>query len=164
MGEGIFKKGEIDKVKDHIANNPHPLYAMRNKAKSSGVFLYSLTAEEVLSHVDDYELFSVAESLLDADKNHMILQGAIQITNDWICRASLNDVRGMSNRQAENNPKYKLNFSLLDDSEPPIQGLRYLIDYYISHELFELVMEFGMYDIPVGVNKDNIIIWEIRSY
>lgn len=159
-----FTKVQVNEVIQYMNNNPCQFYSMRSKIKSSGKFLYGLTRQEVLNNINNFELFSISESLINADNNHLLLQGSIQITNDWICKASLSDELGISNRQAENNPKYKLCFDLIDDYEPSILGLKHVIDYYIIHELFNAIMEFTLYDISMGVNKENIIIWELRKY
>jgi len=30
--------------------------------------------------------------------------------------------------------------------------------------LFGIIVEFSLSEIPVGVNKENLIIWELRNY
>lgn len=164
MSSRIFTKEQIEDVKKFINDSQHKYYSMRTKNKSSGKFLYLLKPEEVIQNISSFELFSLSESLVDADKNHLILQGEMQILNNWTCIASLSDEKGIPNRVVQNAPKYKLFFSLIDNYEPSILGLKQIIDFYIIHELFGFVLEFSMYDVPVGIKKENIIIWEIRDY
>lgn len=164
MSESIFYKGQLQEVKDFMNKTQHAFYSMRDKNKSTSKFLYKLTPEEVIQNINNLDRFSLNESLVDADTNHLILQGDIQILKNWTCIASLSDERGISNRMVQNNPKYKLFFNLINDIEPSILGLKQIIDYYIIHELFGFVLEFSLYDVPVGTKKENIIIWEIRDY
>lgn len=164
MLDGVFNKGEKDEVKTFLNNNVYPYYNMRDKSMAMGQFLYKLTSKEVLSHIEDYNKFSVYESLADADSKHMLLQGEIQINSDWKVMASLSDSIGISNRVAMKNPKWCLYYDLLLDREPKIQGLRKIIDYIFEHELFDVIVEFTIYDVPVGINHENLLIWELRNY
>lgn len=159
-----FNKEEIDKVKEFIDNSDCQYYSIRSRIKSSGKFYYKIAPDDVLNKVKDFESFVLSESLVEADQKYLILQGSIQIFDDWTCIASLNDTKGQPNREADDIPKYKLFFNIIDDYEPDIRGLKRIIDYYVTHELFNLVLEFSIYDIPIGINKENIIVWEIRDY
>lgn len=159
-----FKKDEIDKVKDFLNKSDCKYYSIRSKIKSSGKFFYKVKPDDVINRIKNFDIFVLSESLIEADEKNLILQGSIQIFNDWTCIASLSDVKGQPNREAENNPKYKLFFNIIDDYEPNIRGLKQVIDYYVTHELFNFVLEFTLYDIPIGINKENIIVWEIRDY
>jgi hypothetical protein len=135
MLDGVFSKGEEDKVRSFLNNHVYPYYNMRDKSKAMGQFLYKLTSEEVLSHIKDYDKFSVYESLADADSKYMLLQGEIQISSDWQVTASLSNVIGISNRVAMREPTWHLSYDLLWDREPKITGLKQIINYIFEHEL-----------------------------
>lgn len=161
--EVIFTKGQIKEVEEYLKDNQWEYYVIRDKKNILGKYLYKLTKEEVLEHINDYELFSLAESSYNYE-NHRILCGDIQIDYDYNVLASIDDDYTKPFRNCENNSKYRLNFNLLYDYEPSIKGLKYVIDYIFKYELFDMVVEFSLYDMPVGINKENIIIWELRNY
>lgn len=62
------------------------------------------------------------------------------------------------------SPHWTLNPNDLIKKKYSIAGLNKVIDYICCHELFNVIVEFSMYDVPVGVNQENLIIWEIRNY
>lgn len=164
LSKKVFNKNEIEKIKKFINENNYKFYSIRSNIKSSGKFYYKVKSEDIFNKIKEFETFTLSESLVDADTNNLILQGDIQIFDDWTCIASLSNERGKSNREVENSPQYKLYFNIIDDYEPNIKGLKEIIDYYVTYELFNFVLEFTLYDIPVGINKENILVWEIRDY
>ncbi len=111
-----------------------------------------------------YKRYAVYESLAIAD-DRLILQGDIEIDRDFIMRASLSDIKGISNRIAMEKPVYNIyNYDLKEKRDPPISGLSKVIDYISQNSLIDMVVEFSLFEIPVGINQENIIIWELRNY
>lgn len=164
MAEKLFAKGQMKEVKDFLNKTKFKYYNLRDKSQSAGTFKYKIPANEVLKNISSYDKFSVYESLAEADSK-LILQGDIEITKNFLMRASLSDIKGISNRKAMENPIYNLyNYDLKERREPSIRGLKEVIDYVIVHELIGMVVEFSLFGIPVGINKKNIIIWELRNY
>jgi hypothetical protein len=39
-----------------------------------------------------------------------------------------------------------------------------ILEFISEYELFDVVVEFTYYDIPVGRNREPLLIWEIRNY
>lgn len=164
MLEGIFSNNQREELANFLNKHQFPYYNMRDKSKSMGEFLYKLTFEEVVKNSVKYDKFSVYESLADADTNHMILQGDIHIDYGWNMMASLDTHRCISNRIAMQQPQYKILLNLIEDKTPYIQGLNQVLNYIITHELFNVYVEFTYFDIPLGINKENLLIWELRNY
>lgn len=106
MVEGVFTKDDTEKLIKFLDEMPVPFYNIRDKTPM-GQFLYKITREEVLERSKNYEKFAVYESLAEADL-HLILQGDVLLTSDFQITASLSDIKGISNRNAMQNPKYKV--------------------------------------------------------
>lgn len=163
MAEAVFTKDERQKLIGFLSEYNFPYYNMRDKSRPSGQFLYKLTKEEVLLHSRDYEKYSVYESLCVADEK-LVLQGDIHINDGFEMLASLDDRKGISLREATKNPKYQIQIDLKEKREPCIKGLTEAIDYIVKHELFNCYVELSVYDIPVGIKKEKILVWEMRNY
>jgi len=161
--EEIFQKGDVKGISRFLEENPYPYYNIRDKSRSRGQFLYKLTKNEVLLQCDNYDKFSVYESLCDADER-LVLQGDIFINNKFEIMASLDDRKNIPLRIATNDPKYRISLDLKERREPSIPGLTEMIDYLISHELFNVYVELTMFEIPVGINEEKILVWELRNY
>ena len=165
MAEGIFTSESTgDELRAFLDNTSFDYYNIRDKSVSSGKFLYKLTRDEVFKESRNYSKYAVYESLALAD-DRLILQGDIEIDSNFIMRASLSDIKNISNRTAMQTPVYNLyNYDLKENREPSIRGLSEVIDYVASKELLNMVVEFSLFEIPVGIKKENLIIWELRNY
>ncbi|ABR33476.1 MULTISPECIES: hypothetical protein [Clostridium] len=165
MSENIFTDNStLDELKSYLEENTYKYYNIRDKSVSGGKFLYMLTKDQVLLKSKKYKRYAVYESLAIAD-DRLILQGDIEIDRDFIMRASLSDIKGISNRIAMEKPVYNIyNYDLKEKRDPPISGLSKVIDYISQNSLIDMVVEFSLFEIPVGINQENIIIWELRNY
>jgi len=67
-------------------------------------------------------------------------------------------------RTATDNPKYNISINLLEEKDPKIRGISKVIDYLFHNELFGVIVEFTLFDCPVGCNNEEIVIWELRNY
>lgn len=159
----IFNGNEIDLLTMYLEESNHAYYNLRDMSSSMGKFLYKQTKEQILLHSQNYKQFSVYESLCFADE-FLVLQGDVFINDQFELIASLDDRKYISNREATKNPKYSLSLDLKELKEPNIKGLTEIINYITKHELFGCYVEFSIFDIPVGIHKENIIIWELRNY
>ena len=158
-----YKEKDIkEAVKKYLLETNYKYYNMRDKENASGKYLYKLSSEEVLENMGWYNIFSVFESLSEAD-NRLVLQGEIYIDPNAKLIASLDNRKNISNRQAMYNPRYTLSLDLLQRNEPCIPGLKEIIDYVFIKKLFGIIVEFSFYEIPVGLHQENMIIWELRS-
>ncbi len=165
MSEKIFTDNStLDELKNYLEENTYEYYNIRDKSAAGGKFLYMLTKDEVLLKSRKYKRYAVYESLAIAD-DRLILQGDIEIDRDFVMRASLSDIRGISNRIAMEKPVYNIyDYDLKEKREPSIRGLSKVIDYISQNSLIDMVVEFSLFEIPVGIGQENIIIWELRNY
>lgn len=161
--EKIFTQNQLDKLQDYLKQTSYQYYNIRDKSTPMGTFLYKLTKKQVIEYAKQIKIFSVYESLYQADEK-LVLQGEILLTKDFNLIASLSTQKGISNRLAMRNPQYTINVDLKESKLPNIRGLTFVVDYICLHELFDVVVEFSLYDTPVGVNREKIVIWELRNY
>lgn len=165
MLECIFTdKTTIDELEEFLDEFNYNYYNIREKTSSAGNFRYKLTRNEILEVSKQYKHYAIFESLADAD-SQLILQGDLEIDKDFVMRASLSDIKNISNRLAMQEPKYNIfNYDLKEKRDPSIRGLKEVIDYISRNNLIGMVVEFSLFAIPVGIKKENIIIWELRNY
>lgn len=139
-------------------------FCLRDSSSAMGNFQYDLSKEQVLKSLADYSCATISECMKDADVN-LVLQGEIQITKDFEVMATLDDKKGISNREAMKAPTFpRLHFDLKECREPSIRGLTTVLDYIIEHELIDVIVEFTLFNEPVGLHRQPIIIWELRNY
>lgn len=159
----IFNKNNIHRLEEYLNSTHYNYYNIRDTAVS-GKFYYKLSKEEVLEKSKEYIEFKIFESLYEADE-YLVLQGEIEISEEFIMTASLSSLINMSNRIAMQEPEVILyEYDLKEKREPSIKGLTAAIDYIVEHELIGVVVEFSIFSQKVGVHKENITIWELRNY
>ena len=115
-----------------------------------------------------YESIKIYVNLKYYDDNHLVIQGDIKLSNSLKLLATISDVKGKILREVTNNPNLFVTYEI-DLVTERIMGrysneIKHIVDYLINHNIYNCVVEFTLYDVPCGTNRENIIIWEIRSY
>lgn len=161
FGETEFSRGDKAAVEKFLNDFPVKLYYMRElKAATENVF-YTLSKEEVLAKVNDFEKFSVDVSSLNYVDN-ILLVGEIKVEGDnqVIFSGSTNK---MSTHRDFLEPNYFLNANLYDKQIHSIPYMEKILDYVFSNDLAGYIIELCLFDIPVGVNNEEIVVYEIRT-
>lgn len=160
--EKIFNEGDIDSVKNFINKYPAEYYAIRDKSKSLGVFKLKVKSEDVLQEIHNYEKFSINVSSYNYLENQLLV-GEILITNSEV-NAILSTNNTYSVRDAIRNPDFNFITSIFDDETlNKIPYFDNVYEYIVKNKLRDVIVEFAYFDKPIGINKENIIIYELRT-
>ena len=164
--EEVFGVRDIDKIEEFFIKNPAKEYCLRDSDKASGKFFFVKDFKEAQKFIKKYKNnVTICLSANEYDEN-IILLGDIKVQkqfgNDVIDLTARTD-KDADHRNIYKNPKYNLHTNLENNALWEIPGFSKLIKYITEHELYDLVVEFAVYDCPVGVNKENIAIFELRS-
>lgn len=57
--EQLFKVGEQEKVREFLTCYPAQYYAIRDKSKAGGIFKLKVATNDVLTEINDYDLFTI---------------------------------------------------------------------------------------------------------
>ena len=68
-----------------------------------------------------------------------------------------------NHRNIYTEPEYNMHISLDSDQLWDVPGFSKLMGYISNYELYDIVVEFAVFSARVGTNKDNVVIFEIRS-
>lgn len=160
--EEIFKSREESKVIEFINKYPAKYYAIRDKAKSRGVFKLAVTKEDILKEIKDYELFSINVSSTNY-KDNQVLVGEIEILSNSEIYLTLSKRPAYSVRDAISYPDYNFKTDIFDKRLNEIEYFDYLYKYILKNNLLDTIVEFSLFNIKVGINNENIVIYEIRT-
>ena len=160
--EKIFKQGQQDLIKDFIKKYPAEYYAIRDKSKAGGVFKLKVTADDLLKETYGYEKFSINVSSYNYIKNQLLV-GEIFFTRDGFVAGTLSQNPSYSVRDALKNPDYNFKTNIFDKYIDEIPCFDKIYEYVSKHQLFDIIVEFACFDISVGVNNENIVVYEIRT-
>lgn len=160
--EKIFKSSQTNEVQDFINTYPANYYAIRDKTKAGGVFKLKVEPQNILNEVSGYDLFSINISSYNYINNQLLV-GEIFISGTTV-NAILSTNSGYSVRDAIRNPDFNFVTSIFDDRTlNKIPCLDNVYKYIVDNKLQNIIIEFAYFDKPVGINNENIIIYELRT-
>ena len=159
--EQLFKRGE--KVKKFITSYPAKYYAIRDKSKPSGIFKLKVMARDVLNEIEEYNLFTINVSSANYPENQ-ILVGEIEILSNEEVYATLSTDPTASVREALKNPTFNLKTDIFDKKLNKIPHFDLIYEFVVTHNLKNVVVEFALFNTKVGIKKENIIVYELRTH
>lgn len=161
--EIFANKNDINEIEQFFLNNKAELYVIRHSGKADAHYEYVKNFDEFKNVLDNFENEIIVAVSINSYKNKILL-GAIEVDGNKIhlC-ATTNpklDHRTIYNGTAE----YMIETVIFDNELDRIPQIKYLFDYIQKYSLYNVTIEFTIYDQPVGINHERIIINEIRNY
>lgn len=161
--EQLFKAGEQEKVREFLTCYPAQYYAIRDKSKAGGIFKLKVAANDVLAEINDYDLFTINVSSANYVENQLLV-GEIQILSNGEVYATLSVDPTASVRDALRNPTFNLKTDIFDKKLNKIPHFDLIYEYIITHNLQNVIVEFALFDKKIGIRKERIIVYELRTH
>lgn len=161
--EKLFKKGDINEIKEFLENYPADYYAIRSKeivgCKDNN---FKVPVTDVFTEINKFNLFAINVSSYNYTSN-LILIGDIRIGSKnevWFIGTTNPNFTG---KMAEKYPEFNYSTDIFDKRLDKIPDFDLIYDYIVSHNLLDVIVEFAIYNKPVGIQKQQIIVFEIRT-
>ncbi len=161
--EKLFKKEDIEDIKLFLAEYPAEFYAIRSKeivgCKKNN---FKVPKNQVFNEIRNFNLFTINVSSYNYVSNFVLI-GDIRIGSEnevWFI-GSTN--RNFTGKMAEKNPDFNYSTDIFDKRLNKIPSFDLIYNYIITHQLIDVIVEFAIYDKPVGIYNEKIIIFEIRT-
>ena len=161
--EQLFKKGEEEQINKFLQDYPAEYYAIRDKSKSGGVFKLKVDFDKVLDEIKDYNLFTINVSSANYIDNQLIV-GEIEFLSNGEVYATLSVDPSASVRDALANPSYNYKTDIFDKRLSEIPHFDLIYQYIVEHDLQDIIVEFALFDKEVGIKKEKVIIYELRTH
>lgn len=161
FGEEVFKSNQIAEIKNYLNSHKEKYFILKDKTKVSGKVYLNLTKDEVLKHVREYNILGLDVASYNY-LNNKVLLGEILITSNMEITLS-GSFNKESNHRNFCEPNIFIKSNIFDKKIKYIKGLDEIISYIFKHSLFDIIIEFCVYDIPLGIYKENVVIFEIRT-
>ncbi len=162
----VFKVDDIKGIESFFNDNPSNEYVLRSANKAKGEFFFVKNFEEAVDKLHYFEdEVTVCVSYNEYNED-IILLGDIIVHKDFD-RESI-DLTARTDSEATHRniyekPEYNLHTSIEDDNFWKIPGIAKLMRYISDNELYNVIIEFAVYDCPLGVNHQNVVISELRT-
>ncbi len=161
--EELFKKGQEDKIRKFLKQYPVEFYAIRSKdivdCKKNN---FKVPYNHVLDEAKKFNLFSINVSSYNYISSFVLI-GDIMIgrNNDvWFIGSKNKNYTG---KMAESNPDFNYCTDIYDKKLNYIPGFDLIYSYILNHSLMDVIVEFAIYNKPIGMYKEQVIIFEIRT-
>ena len=162
----VFSVTDLEGIKDFVEKNPAKEYCMRSANKAKGAFCFVANFEEAKQSLSLFEEEVTICVSYNEYKEDIVLVGDIIIHKSYgeesVDLTARTDSEA-THRNIYEKPEYNLHTSLENDKLWDIPGVSKIMRYISDHELYNVIVEFTVYSCRVGVNKENVVISEIRT-
>ena len=136
-------------------------YILRDLENPIGQYYFCKNKTECCICAKNYKgTFSLGVSCF-AYKN-IVLLGDIQVKKDSVTLVARTD-ENANHRNIYDQTEINFTTTLDDEKLWDIQGFDLLIKYILDHNLYDVIVEFVVFDRNVGVNNEKVLIVELRS-
>ncbi len=160
--EIFVEREDAERIRSFFQSNPAELYVVRDAEHSSGRYYYVRTAEECMTKTVNFTGKIIVAVSINTYRNKILL-GAIEIDGEAVTICATTDP-SLDHRTMYGKLDYDLKTDIFDKKLSRIPEFDFLFRYLCEHGLLGSVVEFTIYDRPVGVNRERILINEIRNY
>jgi hypothetical protein len=165
LPEKFFDEFNAKIIIGFLENNKAEYYAVRDKSTAmSPKHKLAVKNADVLNYCKNNKLQSFTINVSSYNyRENQICAGEICIHSDFTIDYILTNNPSYSVRDCYKNPDFKGVTDIFDKKIKYIKGFDAIIDYVIKYNLFDVIVEFTVFNCPIGANKENIIIWELRT-
>ena len=93
-----------------------------------------------------------------------LLVGEIEFLSNGEVYAILSVDPTASVRDALSNPSYNLKTDIFDKKLNNIPHFDLIYQYIVEHDLRDIIVEFALFDKEVGIKKEKVIVYELRTH
>jgi len=162
----VFSVDDIDGIKEFMEKYPAKEYVLRSANKAKGDFCFVKNIDEAKSNLSLFENDVTVCVSYNEYKEDIILVGDIIVHKSYgsesVDLTARTDIEA-THRNIYENPEYNIHTSIEDDKFWDIPGISKIMRYISDHELYNVIVEFAVYAIRLGINKENVVITEIRT-
>lgn len=163
LPQKMFKVQDGNDIQKFLEENPAQFYSIRDNVKSSNPNrTHRASKEDIMNIYKKFDICTVGVSINNHIDNQVLI-GNIIVDAKGNVNIEGTDEKIDSVRNAINYAKYHINTDIFDKRLKYIHGAYEIIDYVLEHNLQDVVVEFSVFDKNIGVNKEKIIIWELRT-
>ena len=162
----VFSTQDLEGIKAFMENNQANEYVMRSVNKAKGEFCFVKNFEEAKEKLALFDKDVTICVSYNEYKEDIVLVGDIVVNKSY--GSETIDITARTDSEATHRniyeaPEYNMHTSIEDDKFWDIPGISKIMRYISDHELYNMIVEFAVYSIRIGVNKENVVISEIRT-
>ena len=162
----VFEVDDLSGIKAFFEKYKAEEYVLRSINKEQGEFYFVKSFDEAVKLLPKFKNEVTLSVSYNEYKDDLIIVGDIKVhkgySGDTVDLTARTDSEA-THRNIYENPQYNLHASLDEDRVWRIPGFSKIMRYISDHELYDVIVEFAVYDCKIGVKKDNVVITELRT-
>ena len=162
----VFEVDDLSGIKAFFEKYKAEEYVLRSTNKAQGEFYFVKSFDEAVKFLPKFKNEVTLSVSYNEYKDDLIIVGDIKVhkgySGDTVDLTARTDSEA-THRNIYENPQYNLHASLDEDRVWRIPGFSKIMRYISDHELYDVIVEFAVYDCKIGVKKDNVVITELRT-
>lgn len=161
-----FETDDLEGIRIFFEKYPAHEYVLRTVNKAKGQFFYVYNFQQALGKLKYFDGELTISVSYNPYKENIVLVGDIKVHKGYdgesVDLTARTDTEA-THRNIYENPQYNLHASLDDDKVWKIPGFSKIMRYIIDHELYDVIVEFAVYDCKLGINNENVVVTELRT-
>lgn len=162
----VFEVDDLSGIRAFFEKYKAEEYVLRSTNKAQGEFCFVKSFDEAVKLLPKFKNEVTLSVSYNEYKDDLIIVGDIKVhkgySGDTVDLTARTDSEA-THRNIYENPQYNLHASLDEDRVWRIPGFSKIMRYISDHELYDVIVEFAVYDCKIGVKKDNVVITELRT-
>lgn len=162
----VFEVDDLSGIKAFFEKYKAEEYVLRSTNKAQGEFYFVKSFDEAVKLLPKFKNEVTLSVSYNEYKDDLIIVGDIKVhkgySGDTVDLTARTDSEA-THRNIYENPQYNLHASLDEDRVWRIPGFSKIMRYISDHELYDVIVEFAVYDCKIGVKEDNVVITELRT-
>lgn len=152
------------KIQSFLDTYLSEFYVIRDNNASNSPLFKILKSNEAISYCQSNKMvnFSIGVAAYYPNTSQ-ILTGDICIHNNMMVDYIISNNPNYTTRDVLKDPDYNGYSNLFDKKLKKIRGLKEIVDYIFEYELFNIIVEFAVFNRPIGINNEKVVIWELRT-
>ena len=162
--EQVFQTDDLPSIEKFVEDNPAEEYCLRTVGETAGKFFFCNNIDEIKAKLGEFDGQVLICVSLRPYAEDIVLLGDIKVhKDDNMVDLTARTDSNANHRNIYTEPEYNMHISLDSNSLWDVPGFSKLMGYISNYELYDIVVEFAVFSAKVGTNKDNVVIFEIRS-
>lgn len=162
----VFSADDVEGIQKFFEEHKGEEYILRSTDKAQGEFVFVKNFQEAEENLHIFENHVTVAVSFRPYAEDIVLIGDVCLSRRGggeVVDITATTKTDGTHRGVYEEPEYNMHASLEEDRVWKIPGFSKLMRYISEHELYDVIVEFAVYDIKVGLNKENVLISELRT-
>ena len=159
----VFDVKNIEEIQAFFAKNKGESFIARNPSRTNAKYYYVDDFEQMKKLLPKFKKEVTLGVSYKKYKEDIVLLGDVNIHKNDMVELTARIDSEADHRNIYEKPDYNLRCSLDEDAIWRVPGFDKLAKYIVEHELYDIVVEFGVFSRKLGCKKDNVVVFELRS-